>query len=284
MELASHNMTVNGCNLKYYQAGEAGDPVLLLHGGGTDHARLSWELTYPTLAPNHRVIMPDWPGYGGSELAKNPFSIDLLGDTLAGLMDGLAIDTASLVGVSMGGAAAMGFTLAHAERVAKLVLVDSYGMQARAPWHKLSYLTVRIPYLVPMSWALLRRSRRLTRWTLGTILTNPQAITPELVEEVYQAMQSEKTGRAFYEFQNREMTWDGLHTCYMERLGEIHQHTLLIHGETDRLVPLAAAKESVERLPHADLEILANCGHWPQRDQPAAFNRLVADFLRSNKV
>jgi len=181
----------------------------------------------------------------------------------------------------MGGAAAIGFTLGHPERVTKLVLVDSYGLQAHAPWHKLSYLTVRTPYLVPMSWALLRRSRTLTRWTLGYILANPQAMTPKLVEEVYQAMQSEKTGRAFYELQNHEMTWDGLHTCYMERLGEIHQRTLLIHGAADRLVPLAAAKETAERLPNAHLEILANCGHWPQRDQPAAFNRLVADFLRS---
>jgi pimeloyl-ACP methyl ester carboxylesterase len=95
-------------------------------------------------------------------------------------------------------------------------------------------------------------------------------------------MQSETVGRAFYDFQTQEVTWNGLRTCYMDRLGEIEQQTLLIHGEVDRLVPLSAAKEAAERLPYANLEILPNCGHWPQRDQPAAFNRLVADFLRPN--
>jgi len=282
MELPAHRLVINGCDLVYYQAGTVGEPVLLLHGGGTDNAQLSWELTYPALASDHQVFMPDWPGYGGSALPKQPFSIDLLVETIKGLLDRLDIRTASLVGVSMGGAAALGFTLAHPGRVAKLVLVDSYGLQSHAPWHKLSYLMVRTPYLIPLSWELMRRSRKLTRWTLGYILANPDAITSALVEEVYQTMQSETVGRAFYEFQNQEVTWNELRTCYLHRLAEIEQPTLLVHGERDRLVPLSAAREAAEHLPQARLDVLTNCGHWPQRDQPAAFNRLVADFLRPN--
>lgn len=280
MAFTTQRIDINGIDVHYYQAGEFGKHVLLLHGGGTDNARLSWELTYPSLSGDHQVLMPDLPGHGGSELSKQSFSVDMLVETIAGLMDGLDIQYASLVGVSMGGAAAIGYTLKHPGRVAKLVLVDSYGLQSHAPWHKLSYLTVRTPYLIPVSWELLRRSRYLTRWTLGYILANPDAINAELVEEVYQAMQAENVGRAFYEFQTREVTWDGLRTCYLDQLLEIEQPTLLIHGEKDRLVPLSAAMQAAELLPQARLEVLQNCGHWPQRDHPAAFNRLVADFLR----
>ena len=282
MAITAHQIDFNSTDLHYYQTGEDGEYVLLLHGGGTDNARLSWELTYPALASDHQVLMPDWPGYGGSALPKQPFSIDVLVETIKGLMDGLDIRTASLVGVSMGGAAALGFTLAYPQRVEKLVLVDSYGLQSQAPWHKLSYLMVRTPYLIPMSWELLRRSRYLTRWTLGYILANPDAITSALVEEVYQTMQSETVGRAFYDFQTQEVTWNGLRTCYQSRLAEIEQPTLLIHGECDRLVPLSAAREAAERLPQARLEVLLNCGHWPQRDHPKRFNRLVAEFLHDS--
>jgi pimeloyl-ACP methyl ester carboxylesterase len=68
----------------------------------------------------------------------------------------------------------------------------------------------------------------------------------------------------------------------MDRLGEIKAKTLIIHGEKDTLVPLEASQEAHGLIQDAELKIMAGCGHWPQRDNPEEFNRLMREFLISD--
>jgi pimeloyl-ACP methyl ester carboxylesterase len=65
----------------------------------------------------------------------------------------------------------------------------------------------------------------------------------------------------------------------MDRLGEIKAKTLIIHGEKDTLVPLEASREAHGLIQDAELKIMAGCGHWPQRDNPEEFNKVVREFL-----
>ncbi len=270
---------VGGRSIHYYSAGEHGSPVVLLHGGGIDSAMVSWRLTLPALAESHQVYAPDWPGYGQSEWEGGEYTLDLLIQTLGGLLDSWGLQKAALVGLSMGGGTALGYALTHPERVAKLVLVDSYGLSRRVPFQSLSYLYVKTPLVNPVSWWMLRQSRAMTRWTLGYIMANPQAITPELVDEVYEIMKRPGIERAFTAFQNSEITRQGLRTSYMDRLNELPTQTLIVHGDKDTLVPLRDAQEAAGRIRNARLEVLPNAGHWSPRDRPEQFNRLVAGFL-----
>ena len=93
--------------------------------------------------------------------------------SMGSLMDALGLKRASLVGISMGAGAALGFALRSPERIEKLVLVDSYGLGSQVPWGRLGYLLVRAPFLKELTYALLRRSRTMIRWSLyGLVYAN----------------------------------------------------------------------------------------------------------------
>lgn len=273
----SHFLSVLGVRTHYLAAGDSGPTIILLHGGGIDCASLSWA---PLLAdlPGCRVLAPDLPGYGESGPAPAQSTAE---NTLAftrAFLDALDIRRASLVGISMGGMLALGTALSQPERVEKLVLVDSYGLQRRAAFHRLSYLFVKIPGVNALSWAMMR-SRPMIRWSLKALLARPGAITPQLVDEAYDLARKPGANQAWTGFQNSEMTWAGTRTCYLDRLSEITAPTLIVHGTQDGAVPPACAREAAARIPGARLRWMEGCGHWPQRDNPAEFNRVVKEFL-----
>jgi pimeloyl-ACP methyl ester carboxylesterase len=112
------------------------------------------------------VFAPDWPGYGQSDKPDLGYAMGFYVDFLGRLMDALGLKTASLVGISMGGGAALGFALRSPERVEKLILVASYGLGSNVPWGRLGYLLVRAPLLHELTYALLRRSPTMIRLSL----------------------------------------------------------------------------------------------------------------------
>lgn len=278
-----HMTTVQGLSVQYYTAGEGPSTVVLLHGGGADSAMLSWRLAIPELAQCCTVIAPDWPGYGGSQIFAEEYSFDRMISWLLALLDRLVVQRAKFAGISMGGGAAISMALNHPERVERLALVDSYGLASTFTYHRLGYWMIRNFWIMEWSWALIRRSRRLARMSLSQIFADPHNITPELEEEIYQAVLHPSGQRAFGQFQRAEMLPDRLRTCYMDRLAEIHVPTLIVHGEKDKLVPLAASQEAARRIPNARLEVIQNAGHWPMREQPQQFNRLLVDFFEDRQ-
>jgi pimeloyl-ACP methyl ester carboxylesterase len=273
------NTRVNGLKVRVFTAGKDGSPVVLLHGGGTDSATLSWRLAIRALAARHRVFAPDWPGYGASEVFPGLYTSEAMVAWLHALLDHLGLESVNLVGVSMGGGGALAYTLAHPERVSHLVPVDSYALARKAPMHLLSYLMVRMPWLIDWTWAWVRRDRRMAAWSLSTIFADKRNITPDLEEEVWQAIQNPTAQRSFAAFQRYELGFRGLRTCLMDRLGEIRCPTLIIQGEKDSLVPITAAREAAGRIPGARLAVIQGAGHWPMREKPQEFNQLLVDFF-----
>jgi len=273
---------VEGINTHLFTAGEEGETVVLLHGGGTDSAWLSWQPVILALSPRFRVIAPDLPGYGKSDTPQISYTLDTYIDFVKRLLDQLGVARVTLAGVSMGGGIAIGFTLAYPERVLRLVPVDTYGIQRRYPGGLWGYILVRMEWLNRFSWWLLGRSRALTRASLQQIFHDPSALPNDLVNEVYEEIRRPKAGVAFRSFQRHEILKNGLRTVFLDRLGEIEAETLFIHGENDRLVPLECAREAHARLPGSRLEIIPACGHWSQREKPQDFNRILLNFLESN--
>lgn len=268
-----------GTRLACYEAGQSDVPLVLLHGGGSDSARLSWGPTLERLAPWYRVIAVDWPGYGESPLPDWPVNMGRLIDCLEILRDSLDLEHMHLAGISMGGGAAIGYALGHPERVASLSLVDSYGLQSHAPMHYLSGILLFTPGLVPLSWSLMRHNRSLAQRALAQIFHDPSRITPELVDELHAELQRPHAGKAFLSFQREELHFDGLRSNFMDRLPEIRCPALIVHGENDSLVPVACAHEAATHIPNARLDIIDDCGHWPQREHPGAFHDALGAFL-----
>ena len=196
------------------------------------------------------------------------------------MLDLLHLDKVSLVGLSQGGAIAIALTLEVPERVEKLVLVETYGIQDKVAAHRLSYLYVHLPFLNELSYWLLSRSRSLIRWSLlAGLIYNPAHLSDELVDQVYQAAQEPGAGKAFMSMQRSEVGWSGLRSNFTPKLHEITAPTLLFHCAQDRSVPLAYAKRARALIPQSKLHIMQKCRHWPQRENPGQFIRVVESFL-----
>jgi pimeloyl-ACP methyl ester carboxylesterase len=280
--MQSQTIQLNHGNLHVRIAGQ-GEPLLLLHGGGIDSAQLSWAEAIGPFSEQYRVYAPDWPGYGQSDpTGGEAYGIEQLVDILHQIIDTLALPPVILIGISMGGGAALGYALEYPERVAKLVLVDSYGLCAHAPFHRLSYWATRMPAISRWSYGLMRRSRRLTRWGMRSIFAGP--VPEAVVEDTLEALQLAHVGEPFIAFQRSELLPDRLRTCYEDRLEELQMPVLLIHGDRDLLVPLSAAQEAAQRIPNARLAVMEQTGHWPPRERPEQFNRIVLEFLGNMRV
>ena len=120
-----------GITTNYLHDGDAdAPPVLLLHGSGPGvTAYANWRLTIPTLATRLRVVAPDLVGFGFTERPDEvEYSLDLWVDQVLGVMDGLGIECASVVGNSFGGGLALRLAARHPDRVHRLVLMGSVGV------------------------------------------------------------------------------------------------------------------------------------------------------------
>jgi len=271
---------VDGLRIRCLTAGARGaPPTLLLHGGGFDAAAFSYRHTIGPLSRHRRVFAPDLPGYGESEKPDLRYDLAYYARFVERLLDALGLDCAALVGVSMGGGAALSFALHSPERVEKLVLVASYGLGKEIPYGRLGYFLTHAPLSADLLYTLLRQSRRVLRWGLLSAVHNPGVVSDELVEEARQLLNQPGSGRAFRAFRKNEVGWSGLRTDLSDRLYKLAVPTLLIHGERDRVVPIEWARRAHERLPDSELRILKECGHWSPRECPGEFNRVVADFL-----
>ena len=276
----SNTIQLSAGRVRYLSAGEdtGRPPLLLLHGGGTDSATLSWGGVIGPLAEGRRVLAPDLPGYGESDRPRAPYSMQYYEKVALEFVDSLGLDQFDLAGLSMGGGISLALAIYHPERVRRLILVDTYGIQATYPPHFLSYLLVRIPFVTEMTY-LSTRSRGMMRATLGQLVKTPESLTDELLDEVMAESRKPRAGKAFSEFQKRELLPDRLRTNFMECLDQVRAPTLIVHGSEDTLVPLQLAKEACWRIPDCRMAVLTGAGHWAQRDRPAEFLDAVEDFL-----
>jgi pimeloyl-ACP methyl ester carboxylesterase len=270
---------VDGLRVHCLKAGEGNVPVLLLHGGGYDSASLSYKHAVGPISEHHRVFAPDWPGYGESDKPEMQYSTEYYVGFLGRLMDALSMEKASLVGISMGGAIALGFSLRSPQRVDKLVLVDSHGLGGEVPGGVASYVFVRLPLLNKLVWAALGRSRRMVRASLQTTFYDPRAITENLVNEVYELVKKPRVGQAWRSWQKNEIGREGLRTNFVNRLHELAVPTLILHGAEDKYVPDSWARRAHTLIKDSELHIFPQCGHWLTLERPGEFDSAVLEFL-----
>ena len=121
---AGKEAMVYGMKIHYVEAG-SGPTVVLLHGLGGSSP--NWAFNTDVLAQKFRVIVPDQIGFGRSDKPFTNYRVATYVDFLDGFLKELKIERAALVGNSMGGWIAAAYTLAHPEKVERLVLVDAAG-------------------------------------------------------------------------------------------------------------------------------------------------------------
>lgn len=274
-------LRVDGLRIRLLVSGGHGSSVVLLHGGGIDSASLSWRLALEALAPYYRVYAPDLPGYGLSDKPALTYTTEFFIEFVQKLLDTLQIAKASLIGLSMGGAIALGVALRAPQRVEKLVLVDSYGLQERLHAHFLVWALTRWPALQNIAVLPIRHSRALLRWGVRILTGNPSFITPEILEEVAHWASHPHARRAFAYWLRDEIQWNRVKTNFLGELGRIEAPVLIIHGERDYIVPVEAARRAQRLFKNARLVVIPGCGHWTPRERPEEVHRAILEFLAS---
>ncbi len=237
----ARSLRVRGHLVRYRDSGD-GPPVMLVHGLGCSPGW--WRDVVPALARNHRVIVPDLPGF---ELAPGgaPFRLREGSAVLARLLERLDLGRASLVGHSLGALVCLRIAADAPEIVERLVLIAPPVRTAGPAFRHHAIPLARTAAGLPMG--------ALARVTLGGIGRSPLAIW-RAAEEM-------------------------LHTDHMIGLAEVRAQTLLVWGREDRLVPLEGARELLQVLPNASLRVI-DAGHSPMLDAPAALASELLSFLR----
>ena len=113
----------NGLKM-YYEVHGEGEPLVLLHGSFMT-IDLNWSQMIPELAKTHKVIALEMQGHGRTADINRPFAFASLADDVAGLMKYLKIDSADLLGYSLGGTVAFELAIRHPDLVNRLIIISS---------------------------------------------------------------------------------------------------------------------------------------------------------------
>jgi len=256
--------TVYGAKIHFVEAG-TGAPLILIHGLADDVA--VWDSVIPPLAASFRVIALDQIGFGRSDKPLLSYRVSTFVDFLDGFLNELKIKRASLVGNSLGGWVAAAFTLAHPERVERLVLSDAAGYAALAKT------------MDPRALSALRLASRDDIRYLGPLTFHDKQFYEDVDLAFKQRLatgDSYTVGRILDSMIRGEDVLDG-------RLGAIHKPTLIVWGREDRLIPLNFAERFHKEITGSRLEVIDNCGHMPHVECPEKFNTAVLQFLSATK-
>jgi pimeloyl-ACP methyl ester carboxylesterase len=269
-----HQIDVVGAEVNYVEMGE-GPPILFVHG--LSGAWQNWLENLPHFAKTHRVIALDLPGFGSSPMPPWEISIPAYGRFLRDFCERLGIGRCSLVGNSMGGFIATEVAITDPERVDDLVLVSAAGITWASARREPAAMIARMgraagPLLLRFHMQGIRRPRLRKGYFQG-VFFDPDNIRREMLwENVVPALHSP----GYYDAMTTLWGYDIRH-----RLEEIGVPTLVVWGRNDRVVPVPAALSYKKRIgDNAELVIFDRCGHVPQMEHAARFNRVVEDFLK----
>lgn len=273
---SSQTVRVGDLDIHYIEIG-AGPPVVMLHGGGPGASGYSnFERNLKAFSRDHRVIVPDLPGYGDS--SKPDVQVGLYGylaNAITGLMDHLVIAQADIVGNSLGGGTALKLAIAAPERVRRLVLMGpggSIGTHSPSPSEGLKLLWSY--YLAPGP------SRERLLAFLKAMVFDPVELTDALVDARYAASIEPDAMREPLLVPRRRHLIEPLWRDF----NRVHQKTLLIWGRDDRTIPLDHTWMLLNQLTDARLMVFARTGHWAQWERPEEFNQLALSFLAEPQV
>ncbi|MGI0035789.1 MAG: alpha/beta fold hydrolase [Nitrososphaera sp.] len=247
-----------------YSSSDSTKTLLLLHGIGASAER--WSRVIPPLSKYFRVIVPDIIGFGYSDKPTVEYSMDFFLDFLVGFLERLRITKASMVGSSFGGHLATEFAIRSNRRVEKLVLASPAGMMRTSTPVLDAYIMAALYPTYENAWNAFR-----------SMAHDPDVVTKEIVMDFVNRM---RLPNAKYAYMS---TLLGMrHAPKLQgRISKIISPTLLVWGDSDKMIPLQFAKEYNE-IPDNQLVVIKNCGHTPYVEKPMAFSKVVLKFLVSN--
>lgn len=210
-----------------------GQPLVLLHSGGMAHQE--WEVHLEAFTPRYRVLAPDLPGHGRTPL-EGELTVAKMSRAVVAMLDDAGVDSAHLLGSSMGGGVGLHLALEHPDRLDRLVLfrigyrrettnvADELALDDPEYWHRIG----------------------MAEWL--SRVHEPQGGPQAWEQVVHRAAHLPETD-------------DTAHDLDSADLGDIEAPTLVVAGDRDPVVPVEEAVEMYRSIPKADLWIIPHATH-----------------------
>jgi pimeloyl-ACP methyl ester carboxylesterase len=269
---------VLGRRVNVIDTGGDGPPLLFIHGLGGIWQ--NWLLNIPAFMDRFRVVAPDLPGFGRSEMPSGRISIQGFARVVDALCAQLEVESPVVVGNSMGGFIGAELALAFPTRVSKLVLVSAAGISAANMWKEPVMAVGRLLAIGTARTGVKQlpvvSRRRLRRAALQLVVRYPEKLSVPLASELV-------VGAGTSGFVGGLDAVLGY--SFRDRLPEIEAPTLIVWGRNDILVPVEDAYE-FERLIGANARavVFDDTGHLAQLERPSRFNALLDAFIAGREL
>jgi 3-oxoadipate enol-lactonase len=252
----------------HYERSGTGPAVLLVMGLGMNAT--GWWRTVPVLAERLEVIAFDNRGVGRSDRPEAPYTVGGMADDCAAVLDAAGVEHAHVYGLSLGGMIAQELALGHPARVDRLVLgATTPGGERGVPADEVTLgffarragMTAEEAVWASVPYNYGRRTRAERAGLIGEDIV--QRLRYPIEQAPYRAQLEAAMG----------------HDAG-DRLAQIRAETLVVHGEDDRMVPVANAHLLAGEIPGARADVWPEAGHLYTTDEPEADRRVLAFLSR----
>ncbi|WP_284619206.1 alpha/beta fold hydrolase [Aquabacterium humicola] len=274
--LEDRYVTLGPHRVRYWQAGDAGPAVVLVHALGASVEY--WARVMPTLARHHRVFALDLLGFGLSDKPDLPYGEALLAGVVRDFADGMGLERFHLVGNSMGGAVSQRVARENPQRIASLALVCSGGLgTAISP-------RVRLLSVALVGEFLARPRPEMTKRLIRGGMVVREGAPRELLDASLAHARSPGARRAFLATLRNGIRLDGQRPAIVDAhraaFPRMTWPTLVMTGDRDPIIP-TDHDDAIRAIPLLTTHRFAGCGHYPQLEQPEAFCDVLLRFLEA---
>jgi 3-oxoadipate enol-lactonase len=262
----------DGTKISFDQLGRSGsEPLVMIQGLGA--SRNGWSMQRVPMSTHYRTIALDNRGVGRSDKPRSAYDLLAMADDVVAVMDECGVESAHVMGASMGGVMAQLVAIRHPDRVRSLVLACTacrhhrWRRELLAEWASIALdRGMREVAKRSMPWLVGPRSLRRFSPLLG--LVGPLATSAPAYAFAAQC-------RAILDMDD---------TTAREQLAHVRTPTLVVVGSQDSLTPRGDSEELAEMIPGAELVVVGGAAHGLMVEHATTFNRVVLEFLADHRT
>jgi 3-oxoadipate enol-lactonase len=261
----------DGTRIHYEVTGKSGaTPVLMIQGLGA--SKNAWNLQRIAMATRFRIISFDNRGAGRSDKPTEPFTLEQMADDALAVLDAAGIETAHVVGASMGGVISQIVAVKYPHRVRSLTLVCT--ACRNHPWRQ----------ELLQSWAktaeekgMIEVGKEAAQWVMS-----PRSFRRLVLAFTWMGPLAALRPR--HSFVSQIDAILNTREDLVDQLSTITAPTMVIVGNQDILTPRGDSEEIAERIPNSELVVISGAAHGLMMEHSSTFNKILIEFLQRTEL
>jgi pimeloyl-ACP methyl ester carboxylesterase len=270
-------ISADGVKVRYRDSGGTGPAVLMLHGiGGSLEL---WSAQFVAANQGMRLIALDLPGHGLSGFGQQPFEPKTFAAFLWKLADALGLNKVHLAGNSMGGAICVQMQAQQPARVQSALLAAAASLGRDCP------MPFRLMTLPVLGTLMTRAGPMAVTQQIQALFGSSFVVTDALRMTIERNVMRPGAQAAFLATLRLMTDLGGQRAALVAAshaaLASASVPVLMLHGRQDSVIPFAHSEQAHRLAPAGQLQLVDDCGHTPQLEQPAVFNAALRALVAS---